>query len=199
MDVLLPICYLPPISYFQLIVKAQNVELELHENFVKQSYRNRCEIYGANGKLKLIVPVQHKGERILFKDVKISYAENWQKIHWKSLEAAYRTSPFFEYYEHHFHSFYHNNKIAYLKDLNIALMELLLKLLSINKKLMFTDKYSKEGNFEDYRSKFDKKQLHPLQNSSKYIQVFENKLGFIENLSIVDLLFNEGPNSLSYL
>ena len=107
---LLSTAYLPPIQYFSVLKKNKTVAIEHHEHFVKQTYRSRCHIYGANGMLKLSIPVMHSRERTIIKDIRISYNDNWQKLHWRSIESAYRCSPYFEYYESEFASYYSEKK-----------------------------------------------------------------------------------------
>jgi len=168
-----------------------------HEHYVKQTYRNRCTIYGANGKLDLIIPVEkgRNGHQTM-KDVKISYAQDWQRLHWKSMESAYRSSPYFEFYEHKFAPFY-ETKTNYLVDFNVKIQEILFALLDIDFFPVFTTSYETQG-IHDFRSLAD-----PLTKVeagfNSYIQVFESRHGFIENLSILDLLFNCGPEAATFI
>lgn len=173
--------------------------IEQHENFVKQSYRNRCTIYGANGKLDLIIPiVKSKTERTKTKTAKIDYSSNWQKIHWRSIESAYRRSPYFEYYEEKLISFY-EQKPELLFDYNLSLLQFYLKAFQIDKEIIFTEEYhEKYEDMDDLRNHFDPKKA-PEFDHPHYFQCFETKHGFIKNLSILDLLFNCGPQGISYL
>ncbi|RMG78377.1 MAG: hypothetical protein D6707_09925, partial [Bacteroidetes bacterium] len=183
-----PLFYLAPIRYYaDYLNHLPNVVFEIHEHFIKQSYRTRCEIYAANGKLPLIIPV-HKpfGNKTPMKDIRISYMENWQKNHWKSIESAYRTSPFFDYYEHLFIPFY-EKKFEYLTDFNLELHQTVCKLLQIPSKTGFTTEYQKQVA-NDYRNYYSPKKAPNA--ISPYPQVFAEKHGFIHNLSIIDLLFN---------
>ena len=194
--------YLPPIQFFIEIATTNSVCIEAHENYTKQSYRNRCEIYGANGKLPLCIPI-HKNRvgRTKIKDAKINYSDRWQKVHWKSLESAYRRSPFFEYYEHEFVAFYNSKKHTFLFDYNLELLNKTLQLIGMNPEISFTEEYIKSPKniTADLRNIDPKDRDSEAENYTRYIQVFEDKKGFSPNLSIVDLLFNEGPNSSTYL
>lgn len=194
-----PIMYFPPISFFKKIEPEEHVMLEKHEFFVKQTYRNRCVIYGANGSLNLTVPIIHEHRKIPMKDVRINYDQGWQKIHWKSLQSAYRSSPYFEFYESQFEPFYHTKK-KYLIEFNEELLALILTLLGYEKSIHSTNDYTTElEKAKDYRNHFDPKKEDNFFNFDPYHQVFETKHGFIEDLSIADLIFNEGPNATQYI
>ncbi|MCD6112420.1 MAG: WbqC family protein [Bacteroidales bacterium] len=191
--------YLAPIEYFINIIKYDKIYIEKNENFIKQTFRNRFSIYSSNGLLSLTVPVKKiNGNHTLIKDIKISYDTPWQQIHWKSLISAYNASPYFQYYKYDFEPFY-NNKFNFLFDFNLQLLKLVFKLLNVEKEILFFEKFEK-----NYPNTFD---LRHITNSKlkrdfqiqEYPQVFDDKYGFIPNLSIVDLLFNEGPNALNYL
>ena len=199
MAVLLPHTYLGPIHYYRTIATHQHVILENYENFPKQTFRNRCVIYGANGALNLTVPTLHiSGERSMHIR-RISYRENWQKLHWKSLETAYRSSPFFEYYEDDFSEVL-MAKYELLIDLNTALMKLVLGILDIQVSLSQTSTFELNFDGVDLRDFYTPQSGQSLKEDFKrYSQVFEDKHGFIPNLSIVDLIFNQGPGSKDYL
>lgn len=195
---LLPTNYLGNIEYFKLISLYPEVMIETCEYYTKQTYRNRCTIYGANGKLDLIIPiVKGKNQRKLIKDTKIANSDNWQKIHWRSIESAYRTSPYFEFYEHEFIVFY-NKKYNWLLDINNEQTNFIINKININTKINFTSQYEHEVKMNDYRNYFNPKQKTDF-TCKAYNQVFENKFGFIANLSIIDLLFNKGPEAEMYL
>lgn len=195
-----PSFYLPPIGFFSAL---QHNELPLfidkREHFPKQTYRNRAGIHSPNGKLDLIVPVV-KGANVHtpVKDVKISYEFNWQRLHWLSLQTSYRSSAYFEFYEDDFAPFYHQ-KWTYLFDFNIELTQLLIKRLKLNAPFEFTSAYEEPSDeIADFRSI-----IHPKKESiypaKAYFQVFEDRNGFIPDLSVVDLLFNQGPQSTKFL
>jgi hypothetical protein len=173
--------------------------IEKHEHFPKQTYRNRANIYSPDGPLTLVVPVV-KGSKVHtpVKDVKISYDFNWQRLHWLSLQGCYRRSAYFEYYEDDFAVFY-EAKEPFLFDLNENILHMLLKLLKIKAALKFTQDYQAEyPGLNDLRNSINpKRESHFPQKP--YYQLFEQRHGFIKNLSIVDLLFNQGPQSLNYL
>ena len=190
--------YAGNIDYYAALLKSDHVLLDVHEFYQKQSFRNRCVIAGANGPLNLIVPIQRIGGKSMMKDLKIDHSQNWKKIHWKSLESAYRTSPYFEYYEHEFKPIFHDNKIDFLMDLNKQIMDAILKCLNTDLSISNSTYYIPNNQvISDYRN-----QIHPKKpsvkkiSSIKYIQVFEDKIGFHPNLSMLDLLFNEGPNAI---
>ncbi len=186
--------YLPNIQYMAWVVSQKEISLITDNPYQKQTFRNRTEIYGANGKLKLTIPIVHKKtkERQIDKKVSIHYENGWQKDHWKSLEAAYRSSPFFEFYEDDFYPFYHQ-KFEKLMDYNIALIEKILSLIEAEVKLILKGKAAYEFNDLIIAKNHDKRE------NTNYNQVFQSKHGFISNLSILDLLFNLGPQSLEYL
>lgn len=198
---LLPVFYLGPIEYFSAINSQTSVvKLEKFEHFPKQTYRNRASIYSPNGILDLIVPVK-KGanNHSVIKDVRISYDADWQRLHWRSLQTAYRSSSFFEFYEDDFAPFYHQ-KTTFLYDFNLQLLKLCLNLLKINASLEETSEYIKTpADYEDVRNAIHPKNRAIDRSSKQYFQVFSEKNGFIPSLSIVDLLFNQGPQSKQYL
>ncbi len=199
--IIIPLFYLGPLEFFSKLKEhsTKTILIEKQEHFPKQTYRNRAQIYASQGKLDLIVPVV-KGSKVhsKVKDVKISYDFNWQRLHWLSLQASYRRSAYFEYYEDDFAPFY-SDKPVYLFDYNQALFELILKLLKMPLTYSFTDTYKEDyEQFEDARTTIHPKQQSPYQ-SKPYFQLFEDRQGFLNNLSILDLLFNQGPQSLSFL
>lgn len=181
------------------MVQCEELWLEMDDHFQKQTNRNRMYIYSPNGIQLLQIPIQHnKGIHQKTRDVKIEYSFNWQKQHWKSLEAAYRSSPFFEYFEDELLPIY-TKQPTFLMDLNLEIWELIQTLLGTQIKHSATSEYfhTPDPSITDYRKLIDGKK-HPYQNTP-YHQVFEEKHGFIPNLSILDLLFNEGRHSLNYL
>lgn len=198
---ILPLFYLPPVSYFTKIQEF-NPEflIEKFEHFPKQTYRNRASIYSPNGKLDITVPVVRGSKmRTPLKDVKISYDFNWQRLHWMSLESCYRSSAYFEFYEDDLAPFY-NKKFNYLFDYNLELLEWLTKKLKLSINYKFTSEYidDLQPSF-NYREMMSPKKNDDSLNNKAYYQVFEDKHQFIPNLSIVDLLFNQGPQARLYL
>lgn len=199
MNILIHPTYFPNIAHFVAMANAKHVTFEIEDNFVKQTYRNRTYIYGANGKLTLNIPVIHSQKnRQKYKDVKIFNADNWQNLHWKSLLSAYRTSPFFEYYEDELQPLF-NVKADYILDFNLKCFEVICDCLQLQLNTSKTEIFHKNvENKTDFRHLVNAKRETP-QRFENYTQVFANKHGFIPNLSILDLLFNEGPNALNYL
>ena len=191
---LLSTAYLAPIEYYAILLQKPNCSIELHEHFIKQSIRNRCDIYGANGKLQLTIPKQRKGSsKTIIKEIQISYKQDWQKQHWTAIKSAYNSSPFFEYYQDELHPFFEAEETL-LVDFNQKLQKVILGLLQEEDNTNFTKEFQHEGGFSDFRNhKFKSKNLQ------RYDQVFMEKYGFIPNLSIIDLLFNLGPESSDYL
>lgn len=199
MNILLHPTYFPNIAHFVVMANASEITFEMEDNFVKQTYRNRAYIYGANGKLALNIPVVHSQKnRQKYKDVKIFNAENWQSQHWKSLLSAYRTSPFFEFYEDELQPLF-TEKAEFILDFNLKCFETVCDCLQLDVNIKRTDTFEKEVTGKtDARILVNAKKETP-QNFEHYTQVFGDKHGFIQNLSILDLLFNEGPNALNYL
>ena len=196
----LPMCYLPPVELFMELNKYKpNVLIEREEHFPKQTYRNRANIYSPDGVLALTVPVV-KGSKnhTKIKEVKISYDFKWQRLHWMGLQTCYRSSAYFEYYEDDFAPFYEKN-FEYLFDYNQQLFELLVKLTKIKTSLTYTETYEDVyPNLTDLRNIISPKKENDFVQKP-YFQVFEDRHGFIKNLSIVDLLFNQGPQAVNYL
>jgi hypothetical protein len=191
--------YFSPISQYSEIVKADKIIFEIDDNFQKQSYRNRCYIYNSNGKQLLSVPVKHltKDSRKKTRDTLVENDFPWQDQHFKSLQIAYRTSPFFEFFEDDLAPIF-EKKYTYLQDLNIDTFLFLTDALQIETNFSKTQEYKFEPNGKDFRLLAEIKQ-QPEKLVENYIQMFDDKHGFIPNLSILDLLFMEGPNAISYL
>ncbi len=199
MQILLPTAYFGNIEYFSNLISADEILIEHHENFIKQTYRNRCEIYGANGKLDLIVPIKRgRSERTVMNKAEIDHSTRWQILHWRSIESGYRRSPYFEYYEDRMKPFF-EKKFDLLIDLNHEATLFILSLLKEEKKINFTKEYEKSyTDTIDLRNSFEPKMREKFVHE-KYTQVFENRYGFISNLSILDLLFNNGPQGVFLL
>jgi hypothetical protein len=195
-----PLFYLPPIGYFSALNAIDfEFQLEKFEHFPKQTFRNRTVIASPNGPLNLFVPVI-KGSKYhtVMKDVKISYDFKWQRLHWLSFEACYRNSAYFEFYEDEFVQFF-QKKTDFLFDLNLELLTWLFKQLKKNPEIQYTTEYIKELETDhDFRDSPTFKKRTACDNKP-YFQVFEDRNGFLPNMSIVDLLFNQGPQSKSFL
>ena len=191
-----PAFYFGPIDYFADIVKSETIDLEVNENFQKQTYRNRCYILGANGKLPLTIPMHHDGCRNM-KDIKPSYDHNWQKEHFKSLSSAYLSSPYFEYYEDEVAAIY-QKKEKYLLDLNIKTIEFILSKIKVDTVINQTEKFRFIDEEFDFRNKYSAKKENEIV-FPEYAQVFDDKFDFTPGLSILDLLFSEGPSAGIYL
>lgn len=202
--VLLTTAYLPPVQYLSKFFLDREVLLEKHENYQKQSYRNRCNIYGANGQLSLVIPViKPKNHFYGITDVSIDYDKKWQRIHWKSIESAYRLSPYFEFYADDLAALF-QKQINKLFDWNLAVLKFIQNALNIHTRIGFTESYKKPDNRQyDYRQSIHPKKLlnkpDPSFKVIPYQQVFAEKFGFLPNMSIIDLIFNEGPQALDVI
>jgi hypothetical protein len=198
-DIVLTSAYLGPVEYFTWLAQADQVLLENDEHYTKQTYRNRCRILTANGMLDLVIPViKVNGNHTKIRDVKISYSEKWQLNHWRAIQAAYSHAPYFLYYSDALFPFY-RKKTDTLFELNLQMIEVINDLLGIKPAIRFT---------ENYRTSYDKtidlrETIHPKKKSSltftEYTQVFSDRMKFMPNLSIIDLLFNQGPEAKDYL
>ena len=189
--------YFGPISTWAEIYNC-DVIWDIHKNYNKQSYRNRTFIHSANGVQKLTVPIKHSLIKFTLNDSYIDNSTNWQQIHWKSIKIAYSSSPYFEFYKDSLEVFF-SKKYTKLLDLNMKTIKMVSEWLEVDQNNDFSKKY-----VEDYNIKFDLRNLIEHKNKTKkliqnYTKVFSNKNGFINDLSIIDLIFNEGPNSLSFL
>jgi hypothetical protein len=196
-NVLLPVFYLPPISWFSVFLDPENeVTFEQYESFPKQTYRNRTNIYGANGKLSLVIPINHTGKREI-KDTEISYREDWLKIHWKSIKNVYQGSAYFEYYEDKFEVLY-EKKEKFLLDFNLKSIDIIQKILKTEKAQSLNEEYIKNPSEINFREKFSTK-VETEFEMEEYYQTFTDKYGFLKDLSILDLICNKGPESVTYL
>ncbi|MCL7763212.1 WbqC family protein [Polaribacter sp. Z014] len=193
--------YFGPISQYSEIVKSDSVVFEMDDNFQKQSYRNRCYIYNANGKQLLNIPVKDKNkgssQRKKTKDLLVDNDAHWQDHHLKSLQTAYRTSPFYEFYEDDLLKIF-NKKYTFLQDVNMDTHLFIADVLQIPLQYSKTEEYTVETTEKDFRELVNAKH-QPKKLVEKYIQMFDDKHGFISNLSILDLVFMEGPNAISFL
>jgi hypothetical protein len=219
MKILIELHYLPCLDYFKTILEATKLDkeiiLEANENFNKQSYRNRAYILGTNGKLALTVPVQKGSQKTIITDVKIDYSTDWNRQHWQSIKSAYGKSPFFIHYADFLEPLYQNPPVL-LWEFNYKLLTICQKLLRISIPLKMTEHFEKEANndildnrnlispkkpaiftyaayYQTFGNKFENKGVQGNDSDAENKSIFEN------NLSILDLLFNEGTNALSIL
>jgi len=193
--------YLPPIDYIKIISRSERVFIENCENYQKQSYRSRCHIYSANGLLPLIIPVlRNDTHSAKISEIKIDYSRNWQKQHWRAIVSAYKSSPFFDYYQDDIVSFYSEQENS-LFDFNYKLLKTILDLFGVDYSMTVTESFQQDLPEGDFREIIHPKRqpLFDINENGQYHQVFAHKQGFIPNLSIIDLLFNEGPNAIYFL
>jgi hypothetical protein len=202
--ILLSTAYFAPIRYFSKLAAYPEIYIEHHENFIKQTYRNRTVILGANGAIPLIVPVEKgREQKIRITDLRISYDEEWQRTHWRTIFSAYNSSPFFEYYADDLEPLF-RKKVDFLFDLNQQITKTLLDILEIPAELLLTQDFEAiPADCLNFREKINPKAHRNAEDPSfiaqPYTQVFSEKFGFVPDLSILDLLFNEGPSAHSVL
>ena len=208
MKALLSTTYFGPVQWYQKLCRYEEVEIEQYENFQKQTFRNRCLIATPNGTQSLTVPVEHSTNCQLsivnyqfIKDLRISDHGNWRHLHWNALQSAYGESPFFEYYQDDIRPFF-EKRWDYLLDFNEAIRETICELIDIQPKVSYSSAFRTESmEFLDFRSVINPK--HPAPDADfvpkPYYQVWQSKHGFLPNLSILDLLFNMGPESIIIL
>lgn len=198
MEVLLSTTYFGPIQWYQKLYRAEHVVIEQWESFQKQTYRNRCLIATTQGIQALTVPVV-RGETSLMKDIRISDHGNWRHLHWNALQSAYGESPFFEYYQDDILLFF-TQRWDYLFDFNEAIRQKMCELIDISPQVSLTGSFQPKAD-HDFREAINPK--HPAPDadfeSRPYYQVYQQKHGFLPNLSILDLLMNTGPESILYL
>ena len=190
-------CYFAPISHWREIISG-NIIWELNLNFNKQTLRNRTYIYGPNKILKLSIPIKHSKESFTLENTLIENDFEWQKNHWKSIQSAYESSPFFEFYKDGLKNLYFNN-YKKLSVFNIECIKLVCEWLDIKTKLIFTKTFKEKYNNDIDLREMAEKNFDDKFIVKEYIQVFSQNHGFKNNLSILDLVFNQGPNSISYL
>jgi len=207
-EVLLSSAYLAPIQYFTKLIRYPQIYIEYCESYLKQTYRNRTVILAANGPLQLSIPVadgpRAKGP---IKDLKLSYEQPWQLMHWRGISSAYNSSPFFEYYADDLSPFFHEKKWKYLFDFNLEIQNTVLKAINLDVTIKPTLDYYPKGQAPETTDDF-RYTIHPKHQNQEadphffptpYTQVFNEKWGFVPNLSILDLLFSEGPETISNL
>jgi hypothetical protein len=197
--ILVSTAYLPSVEYFSLINRADEVLIEREENYVKQSFRNRCYILSVHGPQLLSVPVylgsQHKTQ---LKDIRIDYSKRWQQVHIGAITASYSASPYFQFYFENIEKVI-SKKPAFLIDLNTDLTETILNMLKLKIQLRFTSEFETPAESQyDFRYS-----ISPKKKSGffvkEYVQVFKNAKGFVHGLSIIDLVFNMGPEAVDFL
>ncbi|WP_317898208.1 WbqC family protein [Aurantibacillus circumpalustris] len=205
MKSILSCAYWPNLHYFYYLLNSEAILIEQFENYQRQSFRNRTSILSANGLLSLSIPALKQGTKELTKDVEISYAEQWQTKHWRAITSAYKNSPYFEHFESEIEPLY-SKKFQSLLEYNLLQIETIFKILKLKKNISLTTLYNKEIiDCEDLREK-----IHPKLDfktddnvrsalNKNYYQTFESKFSFVPNLSILDLIFNEGLGALDYL
>lgn len=203
MKVVLGSAYWPNIQYLYYILNAESVQIDLYEHYQKQTFRNRSSILSANGKLDLTVPVKKWKDRATVKSIEISYAEDWQKQHWRSITSAYKNSPYFDFLEDELRSFYETEH-QYLHEYNAEQLKWVMKAFRLKKEINYSDKYIDVSSELDLRE-----EIHPKKEVSDktlkellekpYYQTFSEKMGFVPNLSVLDLIFNEGIKGYHYL
>ena len=205
--------YFGPIQWYQKLYRYDHCMIEQYDSFQKQTYRNRCVIATANGVQALTVPVEHTNLSPLtshlsplVKDLRISDHNQWRRVHWNALQSAYSESPFFEYYADDLHPFF-EQKYDFLVDFNEAIRQKVCELIDIHPNVEYTTKYQpsalnpQPSTLTDFRDVINAKHPQPDEGFTpkEYWQVFQHKYGFLPNLSILDLLFNMGPESIFYL
>lgn len=204
MQILLSSAYLPPVQYFAHLQSAEQVWIEQYDHYQKQTYRNRCVIAAPDGPLSLTVPIEKPNtQKAFMSDIRISDHGNWRHLHWNAIESAYNHTPFFEYYKDDFRPFY-EKKFDFLVDYNEQLCQLVCQLIDIDTSFQRTESYIAEpsNTIIDLRDA-----IHPKKelmddapfSAVPYYQVFQERLGFLPNLSIIDLLFNMGPEAILVL
>lgn len=198
--VILTPSYLAPISYYRQLNNGPII-IERCCNYQKQSYRNRCKIATEAGVMTLSIPVEKPSGKVLTRDVRISAHDNWQHLHWTAIESAYQSSPFFEYYADELRPFYEPQKFKYLYDFNIELQNKICNLLNINPQIEYSQEYinAQETDVDLREAIHPKRSIIAPEKLLPYYQVFRQRHGFIPDLSIIDLLFNMGPESIFLL
>lgn len=196
---ILPMAYLPPISWYYFMMNSEEIYIEQYETYPKQTYRNRCQIYTERGVMPLSIPVTKlNGNHTLTRDVLISGTEKWQRHHWRSIINAYQNSPYFLYYRDEIETCFDDTDQTLLA-FNTKCTQLLNDLIGIDKKILLTESYE-----HSYNDALDMRAISPKKKwyegyFTPYLQVFSEKHGFIPDLSIIDLLFNFGPDTKAYL
>jgi len=201
MKATLPTAYMPPVTYFALLLRCDDVVIETQETFSKQTWRNRTTILSSQGTLDLSIPViKPHGNKTKTADIEIDTTQKWQNNHWRAIEAAYNKSPYFFHYKDAIQSLIYNDK-KLLLDYNNAFLRFFLACFKIEKNIVLTEQYTPAHENEDLRLLLTPKKTPLLchEQFPTYYQVFSDRLPFFPNLSILDLVVNEGPDGLGYL
>jgi hypothetical protein len=184
-----PLLYFGPTEYYRLLAHEENPLWVIHERYSKQTLRSRCSIYGANGKIQLSIPVERsKGKEIPLSEARISYIEPWQQIHWRSIKSAYGRTPYFEYFEDKFEALYQ----VETRELQVFLEQanqIVLDILKIKKPALYLD----QADVELQKELDAKSEIKFYDAGKAYYQIFEDRHGFIPNLSVLDWIFQCGP------
>ena len=199
--ILTDIQYFGTVNWYKMLFRFSNIQFEQYENYQKMSFRNRCMIVGSNGLINLSVPLEKgRSQKLLMKDVRISYSENWQEQHLRSITSCYGNSPFFEFYEESLRILF-ETRHGYLIDLNWQTFEWVTKRLKFDAQLERTDQYLEEvaDNCFDARNLVKPKAYDQVKEIVNYQQVFEDRIGFKPNLCVLDLMFCNGPSSKSLI
>ncbi len=196
MDKVLSLHYLPNVLWMSHFL-AGNCIIDVHEHYIKQSYRNRCLILSANGPLALTIPVTKTGNKIIMRELQADQTVAWQRQHWESIKAAYGSSPYFIHYAPYFEPWY-QQPVTSIMEFEIGLLNLVIKLLKIEMEPRLSETYIEAIQENDYRDKISPK-FSSTYVFKPYLQVFSGKFPFVPNLSVLDLLFNHGPRSLAYM
>ena len=199
MTLLIDLQYFPSIILYKSLCESSNIVFEQYETYQKMSFRNRCQIAGAEGLINLSVPlVKGRDQKTLIREVRISDRQPWQAQHWKTIVSCYSRSPWFEFYRHELEALY-RRRFDFLLDWNLSCFEWSLRVLGLSIPVSLTERYEKEfvdENVTDWRGKILPKNQ---EEGPKYRQVFEERIGFIPNLSVLDLLFCEGKEAIRYI
>lgn len=204
MEALLSTAYLPPVEWFAAYAQADAVWLEAEEHYLKQTYRNRCILLNVSGSVELSVPVSKTvPNHCPIREMRISYAENWPRNHWRSIETSYSTSPYFLYYRDYLEPFY-LRRYDWLWDFNLEMLSVMLRLLRLPERHRLTVAYEAQPSGKgDFRALIHPKRRpepdYPFRGQEPYRQVFAGQQPFTPNLSVLDLLCNLGPESAEYL
>ena len=200
---ILPLTYLGNILYYIHLIKGEYT-IDIHSHYIKQTYTNRCTILSTNGPQDLTIPIIKPKEKTAIKDIRISSHDNWQQLHWRTIQSAYNSTPFFEYFCDDYAPFY-AKKYDFLLDFNLETQQKTLELLNFTKiDFSLSDSYIEATNFntKDLREVINPKKFNVTlydELNNPYYQIFDSKFGFTPNLSIIDLLFNMGNESRIYL